>query len=357
MPSLTKIERQYTQHANELGWGDPTDWANHRLIKERRHRVEMEDQQFFSNLDDRMMLADADTESPMEQLCRSMFQFDQGWSFHASEQLLYGEPLVHSQGSVGSCVGAGGGLAIAAKASQEILNEGDLEDPVGWSPQDGNNLRDHAMPFTGYHYGAGRCKNLWDGERFVGSISRGDGSYCSVQIWAYKTVGILPCDRVKDRFRGPFPQSSDVRSWGNNRRDELNEHLDIASEFRMSESVVVRSGQDLMNVITVLKQPCHICSGWGFASAGFDPRYEMTIYRRSGTWYHNMTIYGVFEVKGTWFVIVKNSWGAEAHREIGRGFPAGCFVIPLSLFDSWIPQAECMSIGELTLPKPSPLFG
>ena len=356
MATTTIIEQMYAQQANELGWGEPQDTGLQRLLIERRQRSALEDEQFFSDLDDRLMLAATEEESPMESRCRELFQFDNGWSFHASEQLLYGTPVIHSQGNVGSCVGAGGGLAIAAKASQEILNEGDLEEPVGWSTNDENDARDHAMPFTGFHYGAGRCKNLWNGEKFVGSNNGGDGSYCSVQIWAYKTVGLLPCRLVKSNFAGPFPQSADVRSWGNNRQGELNDHLEIAKSFRMTESVVVRSGDDLINVVSVLKHPCHICSGWGFASAGFDSKYEMTIYRRSGTWYHNMTVYGVFEVKGTWFVLVKNLWGPAAHHEIGRGLPKGCFVIPLTLFDKWIVNAECMSIGELALGESEPLF-
>ena len=317
-----------------MGWGEEGDPPAHKLIKERAIKFDLLNLGFFSE-----PTYNDVPENSMETLCRSKFQFDEGWCFHISEQLLYGEPLVHSQGNIGSCVGAGGGLALAAKASQEILNEGDPEEPYGYSEQ--------AMPFTGFHYGAGRCKNLWDGSKFKGSRSGGDGSYCSAQIWAYKTVGILPCNFVKNSR--PFPQSSDVRDWGNNKNNLLNNHLTDAAKFKMDTSINVTDVDSAKNVICNLKQPCHICSNWGFAPRGFDTKYQIMVYKREGSWAHNMTLYGIFAIKGAWFVIVKNSWGPRAHEPIGLGFPLGCFVIPIELFAKWIKQAECASIGELNL--------
>lgn len=320
-----------------MGWGVEGDPINHRLMKERQLAEDLDP--FFSNIADLVSFKGEETE--MERLCRSKFEFDDGWCFNVTDRLLYGKDIIHNQGSVGSCVGAGGGIALASKAAQEILNEGDPEEPYGW-------FDTHPMPFTGYHYGAGRCKNLWDGEEFRGSNNRGDGSYCSVQIWAYKTTGILPCRGVADQ---PFPQSTNIRSWGNNKNNLLNKYLSEGQKYLMKNSVTVKSADDLLDTITVLKQPCHICSGWGFAPKGFDDKYGIMVYKRSGSWAHNMTVWGCIKIKGTWFVVIKNSWGANAHKEVGRGIPLSCFVIPLDLFSSWIRQAECMSIGELHLPK------
>jgi hypothetical protein len=121
----------------------------------------------------------------------------------------------------------------------------------------------------------------------------------------------------------------------------------------MKNSVTVKTADDAKNTLCVLKQPCHICSSWGFkpVTGRPDDKYGVVIHRRSGSWAHNMTVYGVISIKGTWFVVIKNSWGATAHPDPGAGLPRGCFVIPLDLFASWIRQAECMSIGELQLPQ------
>ena len=345
---MTEVVYGEHNETHRMGWGEEGDPPAHRLLKERRERERLEDESFFSEI--AQLCSFRGEETPMEALCRERFQFDGGWCFHAAEELLYGASLVHNQGSVGSCVGAGGGLALAAKASQEILNEGDPEDPFGWSTEDGSRDSDHAMPFTAYHYGAGRCKHLWDGEKFRGRNRGGDGSYCAVQIWAYKQIGVLPCSEATSN--GPFPQSSDIRSWGNNAKGELNAHLATGQRYRMGNSVTVRSADDLKRTICELKQPCHICSNWGFRpKGGIDPKYGIQLYSRSGAWSHNMTLFGCIEIKGQWFVVVKNTWGADAHKEVGRGIPRGCFVVTLEEFGKWVRSSEVMSIGELTLPK------
>jgi hypothetical protein len=332
----------FNKNKYSMGWGEPGDSISHRLIKERYNQETVS--YCFCSINDIEVKS-----NPMEELCRSMFKFDDGWCFNSSETLLYGSPLIHNQGNVGSCVGAGGGLALAAKASQEILNEGDPEEPYG-TVASGNNFN-HAMPFTGYHYGCGRCKRIYNeaSDNFNGTLrDNNDGSYCSVQIWAYRTCGILPNNLLKIKS-SPFPQSEDVRSWGNNKNNELNNHLDIGRKFLMENSVIVKSSDDIIHVVTNLKQPCHICSGWGFAPDKTDSKYGILLHKKSGSWAHNMTIYGVIKIKDNWFVVVKNSWGEQAHPEAGRDIPKGCFVITIDLFSRWIKEAECMSIGELNL--------
>jgi len=332
-----------------MGWGEEGDTPAQRLYKDRIQRQSLEDEGAYSRIPDLMRIQG--DESPLEKKIRERFEFDEGWVFHEQERAFYGQDLVHSQGSVGSCVGAGAGLALAARASQEILLAGQPEDPYGWVAQDGTTTKDHVQPFTGYHYGAGRCRNLWNGREFVGRNRSGDGSYCSAQIWALKTTGVLPSRMVKGSS-SPFPQCSDVRSWGNNSRNELTDHVKIGQQFLMTSTVSVKTADDLWNAIAVLKQPVMICSGWGFGPGGNQD--GMVIYKRRGSWAHNMTGFGAFGIGGNRYFLIKNSWGADAHRPIGRKMPLGCFVVTWDTAARWMPAAEAQSIGELTLPEGLP---
>lgn len=331
-----------------MGWGEEGDTVAQRLYKDRIQQQENEDCGMCSRVGD--MLKIQGDESPLEKKIRERFEFDDGWAFHEQERAFYGQDLVHSQGSVGSCVGAGAGLALAARCSQEIL-AGQPEDPYGWTAQDATRTKDHVQPFTGYHYGAGRCRNLWNGREFVGSNRSGDGSYCAAQLWALSTTGVLP-SRMVETSSIPFPQSSDVRSWGNNSKNELTQHVKMGQQFLMKTTAPVRSADDLWNSIAVLKQPVMICSGWGFGPAGSAD--GMTIYGRRGSWAHNMTGFGAFSIGSNRYFLIKNSWGASAHREIGRKMPRGCFVITWDTAARWMPQANAGTIGELQLPDGLP---
>ena len=55
-----------------------------------------------------------------------------------------------------------------------------------------------------------------------------------------------------------------------------------------------------------------------------------------------MSVVACVEIGGNWFIIIKNSWG-NAHRN------GDWFAISLELFDTWLRDAECMTIGDMEL--------
>ena len=343
MPRPTSIEKS----PPGMGWGLKEDPINHTFFKERIAAEQNERDELYSSIPS-MVMAKGD-ETPMEKLARDHMPYDDGWDFDSIDTLLYGSVATVYQGQVGSCVGAGAASAVASKAASEILIEGDPENPYGTSTGINVPDRNHIVPFVGYHYGAGKSKDRYSNGKFNGGGSCSDGSYCSAQIWALMNTGVLPCSEVKSNYSGPFPQSDDVRSWGCNKRNELNEHLAIGLKYRMQNTTRVSSADDLMQVVTVLKQPCMICSGWGFAAQEQVDGLGW-IYKHSGSWSHNVSIVAVVLYKGNWYVKVRNQWGQNAHKDGWH------FWIPIEVFASWITSAECQSIGELTL-KPAKISG
>jgi len=133
-----------------------------------------------------------------------------------------------------------------------------------------------------------------------------------------------------------------VRSWGCNRNNELNDHLEFGKKHLMQNTTRVRSADDLQNVVCALKQPCMICSGWAFAPDYYEDGLGW-VYKKRGSWAHNMSIVAVVLFKNKWYVKVRNQWGPQAHKDGWH------FWISLDLADSWMRQAECQSIGELSL--------
>lgn len=339
MTQMTPIEMQFS--GKQFGWGESQDPLIHRYYKERLEAEKNEEEGLYSDIPE-LVIAKGE-ETPMESLVRSKMPFDDGWDFDVVDRLLFGHVPYVNQNPVGSCVGAGSASVVASKSAQEILIEGDPENPLGLSVDaSGRNtsLEDCGIPFVGYHYGCGKTKSRWNGERFTGRGTCSDGSYCSAQIWALKTTGVIACSEVKDFRKGP--QSDDVRSWGCNKRGELNNHLEFGLKHLMKNTTRVRSGDDLASAVCVLKQPCMVCSGWAFAPDHYVDGLGW-VYKKRGSWAHNMSIVAVVEYKAQWYVKVRNQWGANAHKDGWH------FWIELELADKWMKQAECQSIGELSL--------
>lgn len=335
----TGIERNPPLGGNG-GWGDPTDTVRHRIYKERIEAEDNEDAGVYSAIPE-LVLARGD-ESPMEKLIRSQMKYDDGWDLDFVDRLLYGTAAVLDQNGVGSCVGAGASSAVASKIASELLLEGDAENPFGVSIQQYKSSIESACPCVDYAYGGGKMKRYWNGEKFTRESSLGDGSYCSAQIWAMKTIGVLPCRFVENADKYVFPQTRSIRRHAGNRDQFLNRHLEVGQKFRMLDSTRVRSADDLKEVICNLKQPCMICSGWAFKP---DRKVEGLgyVYRASGSWAHNMSLVACVQWKSDWYVKVRNQWGSNAHKD------GWFFWIPLELFDRWVRDAECQAIGELEL--------
>lgn len=338
MDFRTTIEKAPPLGGN-CGWGEPTDPSHHRLYKERILAEQNEDAGLY--VTPKQLAMSIGDESPMVQLVKDAMPYDDGWDCDYVDRLLYGGPAYCDQDGVGSCVGAGVGSAIASKASTEILMEGDPENPFGMIVQQYQAGRNSAVPCIDFHYGAGKMKNDWDGSKFTRERNMQDGSYCSVQIWALKTCGILPCSAVLDNGL-VFPQTKNIRAHAGNRGQFLNRHLAIARQHTMGDSIRVREADDLHLSLVAAKQPAMICSSWAFVPDRFVEGLGW-VYKRQGTWHHNMTISACFLFKGNWYVKVRNQWGPNAHRD------GWSFLIPIELFDQWVRSADCQSIGELRL--------
>jgi hypothetical protein len=288
------------------------------------------------------------SETPMERLIRSKFEFDEGWSFHVAEELAYGQDSAIVQ-QIGSCVGASHVALLAAKLAHEVLLEGDPEEPWGESDV---GTADSPMPWMPWSYQAARCYEAgWWGDS-------SDGSYCSVQIAASQKHGIVPCCEVEGVLGSPvtpYPNPSGSYTRAFNRKSKLDPFLPVAAKYPLKDSTVVSSGDQVWESITVAKTPIQICSGWGFAY--HREQDGLRVFRRSGSWSHSMQIIGAFSIGSNRYECVRNQWGRNAHGQPGRGFPGGCFIITHDTMESWIRDANAMTIGELVgIPSFAPIW-
>lgn len=273
----------------------------------------------------------------IEQTIRSKFKFDEGWDFMVAERMVYKlgdtETLMIPQ-NMGNCVGDSHCCLLASRIAHEILAEGDPEDPLGYG--------DLAVPFIPYSYGVGR----WVGDM----LGPGDGSYCGAQIEGTMKYGFLPCftTGLKEAY-GDLPQSSTSvgRLFGRS-KSEISKWTDKAAQFDLLEAPKCESAEDLKTLIVNKKVPIQICSGWGFAYDGFDNKYGVHLYRKSGSWSHSMQLVACFAIKGQWFTVIRNQWGQDQHKGSPEiGIPGGCMVITIELFERWVQSAEAIGIGAI----------
>lgn len=238
---------------------------------------------------------------------------------------------------IGSCVASGGMRAWTLRAWWEVAL-GQPEELLGGEIM-GKDTVAHYAPVS---YGLGRRR---------GNMRRGDGAYCSVQVESYMKDGVLDCSTPQlhsiagsDDSDYPEPRSEslyrDFGSW-----KHLNDLLPYC-DHRLLESVKVKDTQGAVDALAAFK-PMMICSSWGFA-----PRTQHSdgfwIYKKSGSWAHNMTIAGMRTAGSDTYIMVLNSWGPRAHRD------GEVLWIPADLFGSWVRNASCLTIGEIDLPDSRP---
>ena len=318
-----------------MGWG-----FEHLSIQKNLYNERILYDVMCDNMPEKISFAYDREETPIEKKIRKLFQFDEGWSFHIVEQIIYDRVLLMSQ-NLGNCVGASHAQLIASKVAHDIYVSGQNELMFG---ENTDPQIDSVVPYITFSYQAGKM--------LAGSRPSSDGSWGNVQQKASLTIGILPCSTPG--LVGPFPQpsASVTRSFG---PSMVKKYQEQASKHLMLDSRQVKSFEELKQAIVVEKTPCQITSGWGFASAGFDTKYGITIFKASGSWAHSMQLIAVFELKGQWFVLVRNQWG-DKHGEIGLGLPRGCFVITSETADRWLKDAFCFTIGDIQMNKIKPSF-
>lgn len=270
---------------------------------------------------------------------------EDGFSFHYLEAAIWGALIVWIAQSIGSCVASGGMRGIFARTIAQIFLFGEAAEFFGTVKPDQNSAKSLAS-FAPYSYGVGR--------QIGGIDSGGDGSFCGAHIQGLMG-GILPCwasglDQFCKQFPEPIANEGNYRQWGDRQfRDVRSQFKPVAEEFRLKESTKVTSASKGLEFLTQHYKPMMICSSWGFAPAQQISGSKFFIYKRSGSWAHNMTIYGALKIKGNWYIVVKNSWGMTAHKN------GDYFLVPIEVFDSWLREAECQTIGDLTLPESRPM--
>lgn len=325
----------------EMGWGLGTDTI------ERTHVKEMD--AFTSFIENTSLpvvygsgaIGGAEMSPDVEKILRSKMLFDEGWSFFPAESLLAGftddETWMFSQ-VIGNCVGASHGGLLASKIAHEIIALGEPEESLG--------KKMLIAPFIPYSYGVGRMAG--------NMLGPGDGSYCSAQMLGTFRHGFLPCfveglSEYAGSGDSALPQgtASANRLFGSS-RNIIEKWIPKAKSFEMTEAPVAKTADDAKVLICDKKVPLQICSGWGFAYDRFDTKYNIHLYKKSGSWSHSMQVMAIFAIKGAWFVCIRNQWGLSAHKGSPEiKIPKGCFCIPFELFASWMKSAEVMGIGNI----------
>jgi hypothetical protein len=267
---------------------------------------------------------------------------DSGFSFLHMAEAIFGEQLPWKKQLIGSCVASGDMRTTSYRMLAEVFLLNDPEQLPGIDIEG----TDAFAPFAPFSYRAGRKR---------GRLNSGDGSFCSVHIEGKMEDGILFCRSGVESDTYPEPQSTRLyRQWGNS-NSLLDQWKPKAEKYKQLETEEVKNTSDLKELLTVHHKPCNICSSWGFAPSHKHPSWQLAdgspvwIYKRSGSWAHNLSLVAWVEVKGEAFVIVENSWGAT-HKN-GRWF-----VIPESTASSWLRSASCLSVGEIDMDDNPSLF-
>lgn len=269
---------------------------------------------------------------------------EDGFSFRYLEQAVFEIALVWLAQTIGSCVASGAMRAVFKRTLAQIMLEGDAYEFFGTDKPDQNSANS-ICSFAPYNYGDGRQIGNFD--------TGGDGSFCRVHIQSLMK-GILPCwatnlSQYTNQYPEPLSSEDTYRKWGDKQYRSVRQNfLSTASDFKLTESIVVNSVDvSKTQLITHLK-PQMICSGWGFAPQSQIPGTKFWTYKRSGTWQHNMTRQGYLKIKGNWYLDNENSWGMQAHKN------GDYFLVPAEVDDQWVRDAEIQTIGELILPESKP---
>lgn len=268
---------------------------------------------------------------------------DDGFSFLHFCEAIFGNALPWKRQLIGSCVASGDMRTTSYRMLAEVFLLNDPEILPGIDIEG----TDSFAPFAPFSYRAGRKRGNLNG--------RSDGSYCSVHMRGKMEDGILFCNSGVQSDTYPEPQNTSLyREWGGN--DKLyNKWKAKAGEIKQLETEEVKNFDDVKELLTVHYKPMNICSSWGFAPSHKHPTWRLDngdpvwIYKRSGSWAHNMSLIACLEVKGEWFIVVENSWGST-HKN-GRWF-----VVTESTMNSWLRSASCLSVGEIDLKDQLPIF-
>ena len=334
-----------TSQPGKMGWGTELFNEAQRLITERigfaKLAMAVDESYLFRHLPKTVVNTDLMTSVKRLMELDGIDISAGSFSFMHLERCIFGDIIPWRAQIIGSCVASGGMIATVGRCLVEAFLVQQPEQLFGneWIGPD------NFAPWAPANYRAGRDRGGLNGNM--------DGSFCAPHVQGEMEYGYLMCNVVKegegyndDWF--PEPQSgSTYRQWGANNR--LIDKYENTVKAKLLESEKVVDADESVKLQTVHFKPHQICSSWGFAPtetiAGWtwmgQPVYQ---YRRRGSWAHNMTVYGAVKVNGQWWVMIRNSWGMDAHKN-------GCwFAVSIEDYAAWLRQAEVMSKGDIDLP-------
>lgn len=260
--------------------------------------------------------------------CKRAMPFDDGWGFWFAVEKCFGAQIAPGPQDIGDCVGYSAALSAIDLQCHESYVKGDPENAF--------------TIFCPFNYGCGRV--------YIGGgrLGNGDGSLGSWEIDGNVRFGFLPSDLpgipgIKDS-EPCEPDAATARLFGRSRA-VLDEWKHLAAPHKIDHGVRIETAEQAKESVTELFRPLTIASNWGFRKKGFDSKYGVTIWSRSGSWAHQMHIRGIFSIKGTWFVYVGNQWGTNYHGTVGDGYPLGGFIITFDEFARWIKDAAVYARG------------
>lgn len=241
----------------------------------------------------------------------------------------------------GSCVASGHARALAWRSLIQIMIFGQFQKLMGRELAGPDSL----LSFAPYSYGLGR---------YIGGIHlSGPGSFCAPHGKGLQQ-GILDCNTPGLPSPLPEPDKATYDRWG---RNIYHDQFKSAATVKLLENFRLTDPDDLLKHLGTSYIPFAICSNWGFAPSGqtidLGNGSKLHLYRRSGTWAHNMTLEGIIILPEGAFVIVANTWPETSHKPV-PGLPwddySNCFVIDFeSVFKPWLRDAVCMAVGEIDL--------
>lgn len=266
--------------------------------------------------------------------------WDDGFSFRFLFQIVMAKYPGWLAQLIGSCVASGDFRTTVYRQLAEVFILNDPEELAGFELSGPESIAFFA-PFS---YRAGR--------REAGINGNSDGSLCLPHIRGKMKFGHLPCNTPglrSDAF--PEPQSERLyREWGANNR-LMDQYLEQAGKFKLLDSPEVTSHQQSVDLIEELV-PQNICSSQGFRSTGKKlgngpDGKGIYQWRPGGTWHHNMSRVGWFELNGRRFTEIENSWA---------GYHDGneSFVVEADDDERWIQRAEVQGVGNIDLKDNGP---
>jgi hypothetical protein len=215
----------------------------------------------------------------------------------------------------GSCVGAGGGNAIASLAMADAIIRKEAENPL--------------VPFWLLPYGRSRFY-------LYGRHTRGDGSTGATFARAVREDGVLWA--TKEGL--PKFQNSDGLVWG--RETELNYSTgqfapEEAKKYLVKDTALCRDHNAVRDAICNY-YPVTCASRWG-GNMRCQVEHGVLMNQRTTTWSHQMSILAWWEHPQLGEIFwIHNQWGLNAHGTCPSGQPQGGFWVRKQEVD-WICRA------------------